>query len=171
MTMSMDYAQIAEGCRRRDPKAQRALYYAAAGMCMGICMRYAEGRDEAQDMMQEGFIKVFERIGTLKNAEVLMAWVRGVMVNSCIDWQRSRRRWQPMDEVEEPEDFAADPYAMEEIVAAMQQLTAMPRTVFNLCEVEGYTMNEAAKMLKTSKDAVKVALSRARQQLRQILTK
>ena len=172
MAVSMDNAQMVEGCRRRDPKAQRELYDTVAQMSMGICMRYSKGRDEAQDMLQEGFIKVFERIGTLRDTEGLMAWVRNIMVNTCIDYHRTRRHWLPMDECIEPQsDLNTDPFAAEEIVSAIQQLAPMPRTVFNLCEVEGYTQDEVAERLKTSKISVKVALSRAKEQLRKILTK
>ena len=169
--MSMDNAQIVEGCRRHDPKAQRALYDAVAEVSMGICMRYAEGRDNAQDMLQDGFVKVFERIGGLKDPDKLAAWVYGVMVHTCIDHQRTRRQWQPISEECEPAELDTDPFAAEEIVAALQQLTPMPRTVFNLCEVEGYTLDEVAKRLKTSNLAVRVALSRAKEQLRKILTR
>lgn len=167
----MDNAQMVEGCRKRNPKAQRALYDAVAEMAMGICMRYAADRDEAQDMLQDGFIKVFERIGTLRDPEGVRSWVYGVMMNTCIDHQRTRRGWVPLEEVREPARFDTDPFGTEELVAAIQRLSPMPRTVFNLCEVEGYTQDEVAKRLKTNKVAVKVALSRAKSELRKILTK
>lgn len=170
--MSMDNAQIVEGCRRHDPKAQRALYDAVVQMSMGICMRYADGRDEAQDMLQDGFVKVFERIGTLKDSEGVIAWVRNIMVNTCIDHHRRRRHWLPIDEENEPpSDYSFDPFAVEDIVKGLQQLTPMLRTVFNMCEVEGYTLDETAQKLKSSNVAVRVALSRAKKQLRNYLTK
>ena len=172
MAMSMDYAQMVEGCRRRDPKAQRALYDAVSRMSMGICMRYAQGRDEAQDMMQDGFIKVFERIGSLNDADSLLGWVRNIMVNTCIDYHRRRRHWMPIDEVEEPmSNLDTDPFATEEIVAALQQLRPAQRTVFNLCEVEGYKQDEVAKRLKINTLLVRVTLCRAKDELRKILTK
>lgn len=166
----MDFVKIVEGCRRHEPKAQRALYDAVVQMSMGICMRYADGRDEAQDMLQDGFIKVFEGIGRLKNPDGVVAWVRNIMVNTCIDYHRTHRRFVPIEgECDTQSSFTVDPFAAEEIVAAVQQLTPMPRTVFNLCEVDGYTLDEVADRLKTSNVAVRVALSRAKKELRKIL--
>ncbi len=171
MLMSMDYAQMIEGCRRHDRKAQRALYDAMVQMSMGVCMRFANDRDEAQDMLQDAFVKVFERIASLKEPEGLPSWVRSIVVNTCIDYYRRRRYWLPIDgECEPPSNLNIDPFATEEVVLAMQRLTPAQRTVFNLCEVEGYTQEEVAKKLNTNKLAVRVALHRAREQLKIILS-
>lgn len=167
----MDNAQMVEGCRRRDAKAQRALYDAMAPMVMGVCMRYANDRSEAQDMLQDGFLKVFERIGSLGDSERLVSWVYNLTVNTCIDHCRRRRKWLSLEgeEVEVPSiDFY--PYAAEEVINAMQQLSPMQRTVFNLCEVEGYELDEVAERLHSTNLNVRVALSRAKKILREILT-
>ena len=89
--MEPDYTQIVEGCRRRDPQSQRALYDALAPMALGVCMRYSHDRHTAQDLMQDGFVKVFENIARLKQPERLGAWVYQIMVNRCINHCKKRR--------------------------------------------------------------------------------
>ena len=168
--MSMDYAQIVKGCRRRDAKAQRALYDEMAPMAMGVCRRYARGRDEAQDMLQDGFVKVFERIRTLDDSTRLREWVYQLMVNTCIDHYRVNRRWLLLDESDiDAPHIDTDPFSGEEVIRAMQQLPPQQRAVFNLCDVEGYTLDEAAERLHSNNLSVRVTLSRARQTLRGIL--
>ena len=170
MAMSMDYAQMVEGCRRRDPKAQRALYDAVSQMSMGICMRYAQGRDEAQDMMQDGFVRVFEHIGGLRDTATTAAWVRKVMLNVCLNHIKvDRRMLRGNVEVDDVADVNTDPYAMEEIVAAIQKLAPQQRVVFNMVEVEGFELKETAQRLHCSEVNVRALLCRAKKALREKL--
>ena len=168
--MSMDYTQIVEGCRRRDAKAQRALYDEMAPMAMGVCMRYAKSRADAQDIMQDGFVKVFENVGRLRESSTLKVWVYKTMLNTCIDHCRLRKVTEPI-EAYDVKAVETDPYTMEEIVHAMQKLIPAQRTVFNLCDVEGYKIEEVATKLKCSNVTVRVTLSRARKELRELLIK
>ena len=166
--MSMDYAQMVEGCRRRDAKAQRALYDEMAPMAMGVCMRYAKGREEARDLVQDGFIKVFEKVGRLRDSATLRTWVYKTMVHTCIDHCRLRKEVEPLGDYD-VKAVETDPYTMEEIMLAMQQLSSAQRTVFNLCDVEGMSLDEVAKELKCNNLAVRVTLSRARSRLKELL--
>ena len=161
---------MVEGCRRRNAKAQRTLYDEMAPMVSGVCARFASCHDEAQDMMQDAFIKVFERISALDDSACLQAWVHTIAVNTCLDHLRKRRRWQLLGDIDEmvsAVDF--DPFPAEEIVAEIQRLTPMLRTVFNLCDVEGYTIEETAQLVGSNRQAVRTALSRARSELRKEL--
>ena len=168
----MDNAQMVKGCRRRDAKAQRALYDAMAPMVTGVCVRYAKSHVEAQDIVQDVFVKVFERIATLGESESLKSWVYSLTVNTCIDHCRKRRKWLSFDDLgADVPAVDTDPYAMDDIVTAMQQLSPMLRTVFNLCDVEGYTLDEAAARLESNNLAIRVALCRARERMKEILTK
>lgn len=164
----MDYAQMVEGCRKRDARAQRALYDAMAPMAMGVCIRYARDREEARDYMQDGFVKVFEKVGRLKNSETLRSWVYKTMLNTCIDHCRLRREVEPIGNYD-VNAVETDPYTMEVIVLAMQKLPKTHRTVFNLCDIEGYKLEEVAKELKSNYKTVKVTLSRARKMMRELL--
>lgn len=168
---SMGYAEMVEGCRRHDGAAQRALYDATAPMAMGVCMRYAASREEAQDMLQDGYVKVFERVGQLKDSKRLMSWVYSVMVNNAIQTcrhNRFERLASDMEPLTKPLDL--EPYLMQDIVAAMQQLSPRERLVFNLFTVEGYSVDEVAKRTRTTNVAVRVMLSRAREKMREALS-
>ncbi len=170
MAMSMSNAQIVEGCRRRDAKAQRALYDATAPMALGVCMRYAANRDEAQDLMQDAYIKVFERIGQLRDADRLEAWVYSIMVNTGVQHCRKAHRETVVDDLEpvaSAVDF--DPYSAHDLVAAMQQLSPRHRLAFNLFAVEGYSLDEVAQQMKCSNVNVRVMLNRARNKMREFL--
>ena len=169
--MEPDLTQIVEGCRRRDPRSQRALYDALAPMAMGVCMRYARDRHTAQDLMQDGFLKVFENISRLRQPERVGAWAYQVMVNRCINHCKQQRPVQSLDDnVPSPVTMPLDPFADEEIVLALQQLPPQQRLVFNLIEVEDRPYEEVAAQLRCSEVNLRALLSRAKARLRDLLT-
>ena len=168
--MSDDYTQLVKRCCKRDERAMRTLYDRMAPMAMGVCMRYARNREEAQDLMQDGFVKVFEHLGSLKSPERVGAWIHQIMVNVCIDYYYSRRELRFLDDSDvEPVTMPLDPFTMDEIVAAIQKLLPYQRTVFNLVEVEGYSCEDAAKRLGHSSSGIRATLCRAKAALREIL--
>ena len=170
--MSENYTQLVADCRRRDRKAMRKLYELTAPMAMGVCMRYSHDRDTAQDLMQDGYIKVYEGIGKLKEPERMMAWVYRVMVNVCINHCQRAVRTESLEDVGcEPVTFQTDPFGMEEVVMALQQLPPRQRAVFNMLEVEGWTEEEVAEEMKTPVTNVRTLMTRARMGLRELLTK
>ncbi len=168
--MSMSYAEMVDGCRRRNAKAQRALYDELAPMAAGICRRYSADRDEAKDMLQDGFVKVYERIGSLRDPQKLRSWVYNIMVNTCIQHYRKARHTVLMEmDNEAKEETEELQYGMEDIVRALATLSAVQRIAFNLCCAEEYSYKDAAEQMGCSEGAVRVALSRARMNLRQYL--
>lgn len=168
--MSDEYTQLVKRCRKRDERAMRALYEEMAPMAMGVCMRYSRSREEAQDLMQDGFIKVFEKLGSLKEPEKVGAWIHQIMVNVCIDSFHSRKELRYLDDIEaEPVTLPLDPFAMDEIVAAIQKLPLHQRAVFNLVEVEGFSCEESAQKLGQKASAVRATLCRAKAALREML--
>ena len=169
--MSDRYTQLVKQCRKHDERAMRALYEEMAPMAMGVCMRYSHNREEAQDLMQDGFVKVFEHLGSLKDPERVGAWIHQIMVNVCIDYCNSRRELRYLDDtVEEPVTLPLDPFTMDEIVKAIQTLPPHQRTVFNLVEVEGYSCEDVATQTGQSASGVRAALSRAKALLRERLS-
>ena len=168
--MEEKYTQLVKDCRKRDRDAMRRLYETTAPMAMGVCMRYCRNRETAQDLMQEGYIKVFEHLGRLREPEKLMAWVHRLMVNECLNYIRKHREMLPLDTVKvEPVAPPADPFTTEEVVRALQALPERQRAVFNLLEVEGVTPENVAQKLKTSEKNVRVLFTRACKQLQEIL--
>ena len=169
--MTMDYAQIIEGCRRHDRRAQKALYDAFAPMAMGVCMRYTQNRDEAQDLMQEGFVRVYEHLWQVRDAEHVGAWVYKVILNECLKHYRRHERPRFLDDEEiDVVQWPDDPFGTEEVVVALQQIPPAQRTAFNLMEVEGCSFEEAAEKMKCTEVNVRSLLSRAKMRLRDILT-
>lgn len=168
--MSMSYAQMVEGCLRRDAKAQRALYDELAPMSMGVCMRYASSREEARDLLQDGFVKVFEKIGSLREPAKLRSWTYNIMVNTCIQSFRMRRNTLIIDDMDtyaEPDDIEG--YSPEEVVAALQQLTERQRLVINLFYMEDYSSRQIAEHLSCSDSNVRALLTDARHAMRKKL--
>lgn len=168
--MTEGYAHIVAGCRRHDRRAQRMLYDTFAPMAMGVCMRYAHDRDEAQDLLQEGFVKVFENIGRLRDAERVGAWIYRLMVNVCLNYYRRHVRPRYIDEegvdgVQQP----LDPFGTEEVAEALRCLTPAQRVAFNLVEVEGYSFEEAAEKMRCTEVNVRALLCRAKGRLREEL--
>lgn len=168
--MSMTNAQIVEGCRYHNAQAQRALYDELAPMAMGICFRYSASRDEANDMLQDGFVKVYEKIGSLRDPQKLRSWVYNIMVNTCIQHYRRSRNTvlKEMDEMVD-EGWEEERYTMDDIVESMQTLSVAQRMAFNLCCVEEMPFGEAAKKMKCSEVNVRVLLYKARKRMRDYL--
>lgn len=170
--MDENYTQLVKGCRHRDRKAMRRLYDLTAPMAMGVCLRYSRNRDAAQDLMQEGYIKVYEGIGKLKEPERVMAWVYQVMVNECINYCKRKKRNEFLDDVKvEPVTFQPDPFGAEDVVLALQLLPPRQRAVFNMLEVEELTEDEVAERMKTPVSNVRTMMSRARARMKEILTR
>ena len=167
--MSMDYAQMVEGCRNHKPAAQRALYDEFASMVLGVCQRYATCRDEANDLMQDSMVKVFEKIGTLHDAAKLQSWIYSIAVNTCLQYCRRSRLTFEADLDVQSGDNDEMPYTADEIVEAMESVTPAQRLVFNLCCIEECSYDEAALKLRCSNVNVRVLLCKARRNLRSIL--
>lgn len=170
--MSIDYAQMVQGCRHHKPAAQRALYDEFAPMVLGICRRYAASRDEADDLMQDSFVRVFEKIGTLRDTAKLQGWIYSTTVNICLMHLRKKNRLILGDDIDSYSREEVDlPYSEAEIVEAMDSVTPAQRLVFNLCCVEEMDFRQVAAKLNCSESNVRGLLSRARACMREYLIK
>ena len=139
---------------------------------MGVCMRYATDRDAAQDLLQDGFVQVFEHIGRVRDPERLGGWIYRVILNECLQHYRRNERQLYVDDVMvEKVELPLDPFGTEEVVLALQKLTPAQRTAFNLVEVEGYTYQAAASEMHCSEVSVRALLSRAKSRLKEILNR
>lgn len=170
--MSMDYAQMVEGCKHHKPVAQRALYDEFAPMVLGVCCRYAACRDEANDLMQDSMVKVYESIGTLRDARKIKAWIYTIALNTCLQFCRHNRRLTLEENMDtySGEDVEL-PFTAAEIVEAMDTVTPSQRLVFNLCCVEELEYAEVAERLGCSETNVRGLLFRARARMREYLLK
>ncbi|MCW5922322.1 MAG: RNA polymerase sigma factor [Saprospiraceae bacterium] len=157
---------------RQERWAQQKLYEEHYGKMMGICLRYAGSRDEALDLLHEGFIKVFQNIGRYRPGTSLPAWIRTIIVNTCIDYYRKtiRRRTEDLNDAHYLSDDAPDVLSNlteQEILAAVQELSPAYRAVFNLYVVEGYSHKEIGDALQITESTSRSNLVKARLKLQE----
>lgn len=174
-------AQLIEGCINGSRKAQEDVFNAMYRRLLGVCMRYAKNDDEAKDILQNGFIKVFKSIENYKGDGSFEGWIKRIVINTAIDNYR-RKKVKPVvvdsemtdrvgsdleDEVEDESIYQQIPVNV--VLEAVQELSPAYQTVFNLYVMEGYNHNEIAEMLDISVGTSKSNLSKARLNLRKKL--
>ena len=150
-----------------DRRMQEELYRRFSPRMYAVCLRYAGNAEEAEDILQEGFIKVFKKLESFRGEGSFEGWVRRIFVNTAIEHFRRKRHLQPVTEKEEntiegKSLSALDGLAEKDILALVQQLSPGYRTVFNMYVVEGYTHKEIGDMLGISEGTSKSQLSRAK---------
>lgn len=169
-----DFREIIEGCVAGDDRAREKLYRTLAPKMFGVCLRYARDRDEAEDNLQEGFIKVFTSLKDFRFEGSFTGWVRRIMVTTSLDKYRNNRkliRVEEMKKTETPveENRAVTEIPVEDLLKIIQELPPRYRMVFNLYVMEGYSHLEISRELGISEGASKSDLSRAREILRKKL--
>jgi RNA polymerase sigma factor (sigma-70 family) len=167
-------ARLVRGMKSGKPDVQRHVYDLYADRMMALCMRYARDRDEAADILQEGFIRVFRKIDTFKEEGSLEGWIRRVITNVAIrSYQRNARLHVAVDLEEAEREVSVNTpdadHSAEELLAMIQRLPDGYRVVFNLFAIEGYSHEEIAEQLEISVGTSKSQLSRARQSLQRML--
>lgn len=144
---------------------------------LGVCLRYATDRMEAEDMLQNGFIKVFQKIEDYRGEGSFEGWIRRIMVHSSIEYYRKYHKMVQLVDVEYAEShtsvdaLATSKLAANDLMALIQQLAPGYRIVFNLYAIEGYSHREIAEIAGISEGASKSQLSRARAVLKEQIIK
>jgi RNA polymerase sigma-70 factor (ECF subfamily) len=166
---------LVAGCKQGDRKSQEALYKQLSAKMMGVCMRYAVNRTDAEDILQMGFVKMFQKISDFKNEGSFEGWVRRIMVNTAIELYRKNVRLLntvELDGVIEVDDVnALNQLAVKDLMHLVQNLPDGYRMVFNLYAIEGYSHKEIAEQLGISEGGSKSQLSRARIYLQEKIRK
>jgi RNA polymerase sigma-70 factor (ECF subfamily) len=166
---------IVEGCLREDKQFQKLLYEKYYGGMMTICARYASNREEARDILHEGFMKVFMNLHKFELGTNLGGWIRKIMVNTAIDIYRKAAKIPPTQEVNVEIHQQRDTYdivaqlSVEEILKLVQTLSPSYRIVFNMYVMDGYSHKEIAEILGTSEGSSKSNLSKARIRLQKMI--
>ncbi|MCB9275707.1 MAG: sigma-70 family RNA polymerase sigma factor [Lewinellaceae bacterium] len=166
------------GCLKGEPPAQRQLYEAFKVPMFRLCLRYAGSREEAEDMLQEGFIKVFTDLQQYRGEGPLAGWVRRVVLNVVLQHLR-RQKNTPValdvqdipDVPDEDTDNLFGELRARALAALVQRLPPGYRTVFNLFVMEGHSHREIADILDISESTSKSQLSKAKAMLRRMLEK
>lgn len=172
--MVFDEHELVMGCRRKDRVSQRRLYDAFAGRMLVVCLRYVKSRDEAEDILQESFIKVFDKIDTFRFECPLGAWIKRIVVNTTLNYLRDNRRYRFTEELDHVAEEVATTFSEElhwkDLLQLVQELPPGCRAVFNLYAIEGYQHQEIASMLDISEGTSKSQYSRAKSLLQRMLT-
>jgi len=159
-------------CKAADRKAQELLYKQFASKMLAVCLRYATDKMEAEDMLQNGFVRVFGKINDYRGDGSFEGWMRRIMVHSSIEYYRKHHKMIHVDIEESGYEqsvnaAAASSLEAKDLLAIIQQLPAGYRMVFNLYAVEGYSHREIAEIAGITEGASKSQLSRARNLLKQ----
>ena len=166
--------QLIGGCLKQDRKSQKLLYKAFYGFAMGICLRYAVNRDQAAEVMNQGFLKVFTRIESYDAAKPFKAWLGKVMINTSIDHYRANLKMAYTDDLDMAENMSDGELPdrnlnYNDLLNMVQSLPTAYRTVFNLFAIEGYTHEEIGEMLNINAGTSKSNLHKARVKLKQMV--
>jgi RNA polymerase sigma-70 factor (ECF subfamily) len=173
--------ELIQRCAKHDRTAQEQLFKLFYGKMMGVCLRYTKDRDRAQEVVQESFIKIFDKLEEFDFKGSFEGWVRRIMVNASIDAIRKRNR-QPFSTGEEyvfNDSYSVQEHNFDEDITkikaehameAIQQLSPAYQTVFNLYVIENYSHKEIAQILGISEGTSKSNLAKAKQNLRKILS-
>lgn len=160
--------RIWEGCKNNERKQQELLYKILAPKMLAVCMRYTADRDEAQDVLQEGFIKIFKNIGNFRGEGSLEGWIRRIMTHTAISRYRKLKPMLLVSEVSENSipfystGESSNRLETAELLNIIQQLPGNYRSVFNLYAIEGYSHQEIGNMLGISELLSRTTLHRAR---------
>lgn len=176
--MIFEEKELVQACIQNDRKAQLELYNHFKIKMYGLCLRFGHNKEEAEDMLQEGFFKVFRDLHQFKRQVPLGAWIRKVIVNAALMHLRKRNRsWVPTTELEkhvgEFKTEGSIQFQMNaaEIIHAIQGLPTGFRTIFNLFAIEGYSHREIAEKLGISESTSRSQYTRARATLQKQLVK
>ncbi|GAB3176928.1 RNA polymerase sigma factor [Telluribacter humicola] len=168
--------ELLDGCLHGNRRSQELLYRQFYGYAMGICLRYTHNREEAREVLNDGFLKVFTKLEKFDSERSFKAWLSRIMINTALDNYRREARQQTLhDDVQLAEvsidETAISQLAHEELIGMIQQLPPAYRMTFSMAVIDGYTHEEIADKLGITVGGSKSNLSRAREKLKVMLSK
>ncbi|MCX7955137.1 MAG: sigma-70 family RNA polymerase sigma factor [Bacteroidales bacterium] len=179
-----DERELIEKLKKQDFKAQKLLYKKYCSKFLGICMRFAKNKHEAEDILQDSFIKIYKKISQFNFEGSFEGWMKRIIINTAISYYRKNHKWYNVEindsiinEEQSNFSFNIDDYELttEEILKVIQSLSPGYRIVFNLYAIEGYSHKEIAEMLNINISTSKSQYSRAKKilqiRLQQIIQK
>lgn len=167
----MEELQLIEGCKRQDRKSQQLVYEKYARVMYGICLRYLSDREAAQDLLQDGFIKVFLNINSFENKGSFEGWMKRVFVNLALEnIRKDKTKKMYSDDIENVSDIDIideaegdiDGITEDELLKMVQELPQGYRSVFNLYAIEDYSHKEISEMLGIAEGTSRSQYIRAR---------
>lgn len=166
---------ILKGCLNNDAVAQRELYNKYSAKMLAVCYRYAHNREDAEDMLQEGFIKIFLQIHTFENRGAFEGWIRRIIVHTCINILKKNKKFNESVDIIHATGLQVREESVPAIIQAKQVIECIRilpigyRTVLNLYAIEGYTHREISGMLDIEESTSRSQYTRAKAMLEDIL--
>ena len=168
---------IIVGCLQNSPSAQRELYNRFSPKMLAVCYRYAQSREDAEDMLQEAFIKVFTQIHTFQNKGAFEGWIRRIIVHTCINFLKKHKKFNESVDLahagmlQVKEETIPSIMQAKQVTECIRMLPVGYRTVLNLYAIEGYSHREIADMLEIEESTSRSQYTRARAMLENVLVK
>ena len=173
----MDDNTLVKECLNENSKAQKALFDKFAPKMLSVCLRYMKNTEQAEDALQDGFIKVFRYLKSYENTGALEGWIRRIIVNTCLDELKKNKKLLLNVSVEEVEyklesnDFVKEQMMADDLLKLIQSMPEGYRVIFNMFAIEGYAHQEIATKLGISESTSKSQYLRARGYLRERIEK
>lgn len=172
----MNEERLIQGCINEEKSAQKYLYETYSPKMYYVCLRYARHSSEAQDMLQDGFIKVFDNIASFKKNGSFEGWIRRIIVNTSLNYCRKASFKQEQYGIEDYQDKVVNSKAIsnlgeKELLALIQQLPDGYRMVFNLYVIEGYSHKEIGELLNVTESTSRSQLAKSRKWMQNELEK
>ena len=174
-TKKMSDEDLVKGCIEGKASAQKALYDTYSGKMMSICLRYMGNVEDAQDVLQEAFIKIFGNMGSFKGEGPLGGWIRRIVINTSLIHLRKDKKWSFKEDITEMNGLAVNSESALEKMSAdelMKIINQMPdgyRTVFNLYAIEGFKHKEIAAQMGITESTSKTQYRKARNYIKKLL--
>ena len=171
----MDEKQLIDGCKKGDRKAQKALYDKYSSRMLAVCLRYVKDMEDARDLLQEGFIKLFTNIHQYAGGGLFDGWVRKIFVNCALEQLRHQDVLKSAVDINEtdyadiPDETAVAQLSAEEIMVYVRSLPDGFRTVFNMFAIEGYSHKEIGHKLNITESTSRSQYMRARKMLQKMM--
>lgn len=167
---------IIAGCLNKNPVAQRELYNRYSPKMLAVCYRFSQSREDAEDMLQEGFIKVFTNIHTFGNKGAFEGWIRRIIVHTCINVLKRNKKFNESVDLEnvvqiQIKDNIHSLMQAKQVVECIRLLPVGYKTVLNLYAIEGYSHKEIGEILDIEESTSRSQYTRAKAMLEQILIK
>jgi len=165
--MTITEAELIEGCIKQDRSMQEQLYKKYAGSMYAVACRYAKMQQEAEDIIQEAFVKVFKNIENFRKDSSLPYWIKRIVINTALNHQRSKMYLFPMVDIndlksQQTSENVLNDFSYEELLKMVIELPDGCRTIFNLYAIEGYKHQEIAKLLDINEGTSKSQYFRAK---------
>lgn len=168
---------ILQGCLQGNAEAQRTLYERFSPKMLAVCYRYAHNREDAEDMLQEAFIKVFSQLHTFENRGSLEGWIRRIFVHTCINILKKNKRFNESVDLihatslQTREESIPSIIQAKEVVECIRMLPVGYRTVLNLYAIEGFSHKEVGQMLEIEESTSRSQYTRAKAMLEELLVR